>query len=249
MKRRDFVLASASLAGSMATGLGRAAQPCPPPQVALSGGTSATTTCATVSGGSYSTNFSSTENPLSEGGKWVNGKAVGVDWNNVQSISGKACAAAFVSGYDDPIAVLNTSFSPNQFAQGTVSRAAGYAPGASHEIELLLRFRVTTRSARGYEVLWGHSGELNIVRWNGPLGSYTPLGGTYGPNIGAAVDGDVLRAEIIGSVIRVYKNGTLVLTGPSNTTWADGQPGIGFFPRSGATLANYGWKTFSAGTL
>jgi hypothetical protein len=186
---------------------------------------------------------------LSEGGKWINGKAVGLDWNNVQSASGKAFAAAFVSGYRDPIAVLNTSFSPNQYAQGVVSRAAGYSPSASHEVELLLRFRITAREARGYEVLWGHGGELNVVRWNGPLGDYTPLGKTTGPNIGPAVDGDVLRAEIIGTVIRVYLNGSLVMTAPSDPTWTDGQPGIGFFPRSGSTLENYGWKSFAAGSL
>jgi hypothetical protein len=56
-------------------------------------------------------------------------------------------------------------------------------------------------------------------------------------------------AAIIDSVIRVYKNGVLVATGPSDTTWTNGQPGIGFWPFPGATLANYGWKTYSAGTL
>jgi hypothetical protein len=246
MKRRDLILASA---GALVPALVRGAQPCPPPQVNISGGGTATTNCVIVSGSSYSTNFAGGQNPLSEGGKWINGKAVGLDWNNAQSAPGKAYAAAFVSGYDDPIAVLNTTFPANQYAQGTVSRVSGYSPSASHEVELLLRFQITARSARGYEVLWGHSGELNIVRWNGPLGNYTPLGGVTGPNIGAAVDGDVLRAEIIGSVIRVFKNGTLVMTGPSDTMWANGQPGIGFWPKPGATLQNYGWKTFSAGGL
>jgi hypothetical protein len=186
---------------------------------------------------------------LSEGGKWVNGKAVGIDWNNVQSTPGKAYGAANATGYNDPIAVLNTAFTANQFAQATVSRAAGYSPGASHEVELLLRFKITAHNARGYEVLWGAAGEVNIVRWNGPLGDYTPLLAQYGPNIGAAVDGDVLRAEIVDGVIRVYKNGTLVLTGPRDNTWTDGQPGIGFWPTPGATPANYGWKSFSAGNF
>lgn len=226
-----------------------AAAPCPPPQVSVVGGTSATTKCPATSTSTYSTTFSATENPVSEGGKWINGKAVGLDWNNVQTASGNAVAAAFVSGYNDPIAVLNTDFSPDQFAQGTVHRQSGYSPSGSHEVELLLRFRVTAHSARGYEILWGHSGELNIVRWNGPVGDYTPLGATYGPDIGPAVDGDVLRAEIIGSVIKVYKNGVLVMTGPSNSTWTDGQPGVGFFPRDGASLQSYGWKDFTAGSL
>ena len=172
MKRRDLILASAGL---LVPVLGRAAQPCPPPQVSASGGGSAATNCPTIPSGAYSTNFGAIENPISEGGRWVNGKAVGLDWNNVQSVPGAAYAAAYVTGYDDPIAVLNTTFAANQFAEGTVRRATGYSPGVSHEIELLLRFRIAAHSARGYEILWGVTGELNIVRWNGPLGNYTPL--------------------------------------------------------------------------
>ena len=250
MKRRGLIAASAGVAGGLLLGVAlRAAIPCPPPQVSIQGGGSSTTTCPTVSTGTFSTNFSAIENPLSEGGKWINGKAVGIDWNDAQSVPGKAYASAIASGYNDDIAILNTTFASNQYAQGTVSRVSGYSPGVSHEIELLLRFRITAHNARGYEVLWGQSGELNIVRWNGPLGDYTPLGATTGPNIGAAVDGDVLRAEIVGTVIKVYKNGSLVFTGPSNSTWTDGQPGIGFWPKSGATLQNYGWKNFEAGSL
>jgi len=120
-------------------------------------------------------------------------------------------------------------------------------PGDAHEIELLLRFRISANNARGYEVLWGQDGVIAIVRWNGPLGDYTSL--LEGPNIGAAVDGDTLRAEIVGTVVKVYKNGTLVATGPSNSTWTDGQPGMGFWPLPGATLASYGWKSYLAGNV
>lgn len=197
----------------------------------------------------YSTNFGLTENPIDEVGRWVGGKSVGLDWNNVQTAAGKAFAADLTGTpgrYSDPIAVLNTSFAPNQYAQGTVSRAYGYSPRDQHEIELLLRFQITAHSARGYEVLWAHTGGIAIVRWNSPLGSFTELANA---RIGAAINGDVLRAEIIGSVIRVYKNGALVLTGPSNTTWTDGQPGMGFWPLAGATLSSYGWKSFEAGSL
>lgn len=245
-------MGSASFAGLMIPGVSRAAQPCPPPQISLSGGTTATTNCTIVSGSTYSTNFSLTEDPLSEGGKWINGKAVGLDWNNVRSASGRAFASDFTgvpSRYSDPIAHLNTAFTPNQFAQGTVARAPGYSPPDGHEVELLLRFQITARNARGYEVLWAHTGQIAIVRWNGPVGDYTPLPGVDGIQIGAPVEGDVLRAEIVGSVIRVYKNGSLVVTAPSDTTWTSGQPGIGFWPLAGATLASFGWKTFSAGSL
>lgn len=249
MNRRHLITVVALLASFVIPGLAASATPCPPGQISVAGGTTISTPCPAPSNNGYLTTFPATENPLLDAGKWINGKAVGLDWNNVRSGSGNAYAAAFVTGYNDPVAVLNTNFSPNQYAQGRVHRAAGYSPGNSHEVELLLRFKITAHSARGYEILWGHGGELNVVRWNGPLGNYTPLGGTYGPNIGPAVDGDVLRAEIIGNVIKVYKNGALMLTAAPDSTWIDGQPGIGFFPRDGASLESYGWKEFSAGSL
>ena len=186
-----------------------------------------------------------TENPINQGGMWINGKAVGVNWNDAQTVPGKAYAAGFATGYNDPIAVLNTSFTANQYAQGTVYRAPGYAPSVNHEVELLLRFQITAGNARGYEVLWAHQGMMAIVRWNGPLGNYTPL--LDNVPIGQAVDGDVLRAEIVGSTINVYKNGSLVGTA-TDSTWSAGQPGIGFWPTPGSTLQNYGWKNFQAGS-
>jgi hypothetical protein len=197
--------------------------------------------------GGYSTSFDTAENPLSEGGRWINGQAAGIDWTNVQTASGFAYATSINGGYDDNIAVLTTTLAADQWAQGTVHRASGYSPGTNHEIELLLRFQITAHNARGYEVLWAQDGEINVVRWNGPLGNYTPLGGTYGPNIGPAVDGDVLRAEIVGSQINVYRNGGLVFTASPDSMWTDGQPGIGFWLRTGATPSAYGWSAYSAG--
>jgi hypothetical protein len=197
----------------------------------------------------YTTSFTATENPISEGGKWVNGKTTGLDWNDVQTIPGRAYGASIVGGYDDDIAVLTTAFGANQYAQGTVYRAAGYpTSGGNHEIELLLRFRITAHSARGYETLWGRDGGMAIVRWNGPAGDYTPL--LDGVQIGAAVDGDVLRVEISGSTIKVYKNGNVVGTA-TNSTYTDGQPGMGFWPtnRGGVTISSYGWKNYEAGTM
>jgi hypothetical protein len=224
--------------------------------VSLSGcggtGGSADPTASGAPAGSYSTNFSLTENPISDGGKWINGKAVGLLWNNVQSVPGKAYASDFTgvpSRYSDPIAHLTTSFTANQYAQGAVSRVPGYRNIIDkHEVELLLRFQITANSARGYEVLWGQDGELCVVRWNGSLGSYSLLGSCLPDSASnMAVDGDVLRAEIIGTVIKVYKNGSLVLTA-SDSMWTDGQPGMGFWPTAGATLASYGWKNYQAGS-
>jgi len=197
---------------------------------------------------SYSTNFTLTENPISEGGKWINGKLDGIAWNNVQTNGSGAFAAAAQSNgkYDDCIAHINPTFmafNANQYAQGTVYRAAGYMDG--HEIELHLRFSTTANNARGYEIYWSTNTGLYIVRWNGPRDSFEPLVTTSV----TAVDGDVLRAEIIGTRITVYRNGTQVLA-TNDATYSTGQPGIGFCPYPGNThLTSYGWKNYQAGSL
>jgi len=221
----------------------------------------AVTTATSGSGGSgvYATNFVATENPLSEAGKWVVGKAIGLDWNNPQSASGKVYASVLsgangASRYNDSIAHLNASsqpFTANQYAQGTVYLANGYS-GASHEVELLLRFSINAHDAHGYEVLWGLTGYLAVVRWNGPLGNYTPV---YDPGAGSMPvprDGDVLRAEVSGNTLKVILNGVTKATvnlSSAGAVWSSGQPGIGFWPVDNATPQNYGWKSFEAGNL
>lgn len=201
---------------------------------------------------SYSTSFASPpapENPISEGGVWVNGAAVGLDWHDVQTTANEAFATAIALAFNDSIAVLNTpSFSGNHFAQATVFRAVGYAP-VEHEVELLLRFSISANSATGYEFLWEASGELNIVRWNGAVGNFTALLGVTGPNIGAPADGDVFRAEARGNFLFAYKNGSLVGLA-YDTTYLSGSIGLGFFPGdAGDVLASLGFKDFQCGDL
>jgi hypothetical protein len=251
-----FAILVAGLALAPAVGL--TAQPCPPPQFSVSGGTSVTTTCPSAQGGLYTTTFPATENPLNEGGKWINGEANGLNWSNVQTGSGNAYASRLVDTplacrYCDPIAHVSKSFitfNANQYAQGTVHRVPGYSNlPCCHEVELLLRFDITAGNARGYEILWSQDGWMFIVRWNGPQSDYSELQSSGGP-VKVAVDGDVLRAEIGGdNVVRVYVNGSLVMTGPADATFTTGQPGMGFWPTPGASISSYGWKDFTAGNL
>ena len=258
MGRKDLVMTSAgvlvALLGFLPLLGMAAAVPCPPPQVDVEGGSSATTPC-TAATGSFSTNFGSTENPLSEGGVWIDGKVVGLDWNNPMTVPGRATASVQsglgASRYDDSIAHLSASLQPmtaNQFAQGTVYKASGYSTSGGHEVELLLRFQTTAHNARGYEILWGLRGYIAIVRWNGPLGNYTPLYDPGAGSISVPNDGDVLRAEISGSTIKVFKNGVQVAS-VSDSTYSSGQPGVGFWPVDGATPEKLGWKAFQAGNL
>jgi hypothetical protein len=253
MKRKDLILTSAGCF-MFAVGCSQSGQPS---EVDASIGSSAENPCASAAADNYSTTFAAAENPISEGGKWVNGKADGLLWNDVQTVPGKAYGADFIgstSRYNDPIAHLSATFqvfTADQYAEATVSRVPGYSnPVDKHEVELLLRFEITANSARGYEVLWGQDGQIYVVRWNGPLGDYTGLGGLPAPGPGAAIEGDILRAEIVGNEITVCKNGEVVIIASDpDSMWSDGQPGIGFWPTNGSTLASYGWKTFEAGSL
>jgi RNA polymerase sigma factor (sigma-70 family) len=201
---------------------------------------------------SYSTNFRLTENPISEGGAWVRGGVEGLDWNNPKTASGHATGSVAASRYNDCIAYpKRPSFHADQYAQGTVYLANGYTGnGGKHAVELLLRFSISAHDAHGYEVLWGTSGGIAVVRWNGPPGNFSSLWEGPAPK---PVDGDVLRAEIAGSVISVYRNGTRVatidVTSQGGTVWSAGQPGIGFWPVDGAIPENFGWKGFEAGSL
>ena len=124
----------------------------------------------------------------------------------------------------------------------------GYSPSGSHEVELLLRFQITAPTTLAATRFSGEPPATSaIVRWNGPLGNYTPLLENVSPGIGAPANGDVLRAEIVGSVIKVYKNGALVAAGPEDSTYASGQPGIGFWPVDSSTPMKLGWTGFEAG--
>lgn len=196
---------------------------------------------------SYSTTFPATENPISEGGRWIAGGAVGVDWRNVETRDGHAFAAAVAEDLGDNLAVLTGPWGTAQAAQGTVYRAAGYTSPNGHEVELLLNFEVTRHNARGYEILWSLGGNFQVMRWNGPKGDFTELS-TTGANLGTPADGDVLRVERSGNEIAVHKNGVLMRTADllsaGGTVWTDGAPGIGFY--AGTTLSSYAWADFSA---
>jgi hypothetical protein len=205
--------------------------------------------------GSYSTNFSTSETPISEGGRWLNGGRNGVDWTDVRTNGDIAFATAFVEStgaLKDAIAILDPAVTPlaaDQFAEAVVHRTAGYQGANGHEIELLLRFTLRNGVASGYEFLLNAGGGSQIVRWNGPIGNFTVLS-TSGPGFNVPADGDVIRAEASGNVLRFYQNGSLRLTA-SDGTFASGQSGVGFYVHSGGgnALDGLGWTSWRTGAL
>ena len=154
---------------------------------AVSSGVTVTVTNSS-SGRTYTTNFPLTENPISEGGSWINGGTVGLDWANVQTagglVEGVGPAAA---EYSDPTAVLAGNWGPNQTVTATVySDGVEDKPGQSYdkEVEIRLRTSISAHSITGYEINCRTPNDsysyIAIVRWNGALGDFTVLNISYG---------------------------------------------------------------------
>lgn len=206
-------------------------------------------------GHNYATAFPLTESPISEGGKWQGGLAVGLDWNNIRSTPAFAYGnqdGIHGSTYADSTAILIGAWGPNQTVQGMIRvKAATNVVNVFEEVALRLRSTMAAHSCTGYECLISVSTEptdgnyVQIVRWNGAIGSFTELNGASFH----AVDGDILKATIVGSVITVFKNGTQVLTA-TDSTYTSGNPGVGHFlqnsPEAAVSPSDYGWQNWSA---
>ncbi len=201
----------------------------------------------------YSTTFTRAENPLSEGGRWLNGAGDAIDWCNVQSSAGYAWGVGPCPvQYADPTAVLSGAWGPNQAVQAT-ARIGRVTSRYYQEIELRLRTTVRAHHISGYEINFGVSHPyLEIVRWNGRLADFTYLGpACQYPSVCARVtgftihNGDVARATISGSDIRVYVNGVLRARATDNS-FTSGSPGIGYNYGCDGTYSDFGWERFSA---
>jgi hypothetical protein len=200
----------------------------------------------TVFAASYTTNFPGTENPISEGGAWINGKTTGVAWQNVKTTTGFAqLTVGNPSAYDDSTAILAGTWGADQYVRAVVKRPnidANY----TQEFEIRLRSTMTANSSRGYEVLLtgsgAHAASAQIVRWNGAPGDFTVLT-TSGPG-GNVTDGDILEAQMVGTTITVKINGRQVLTA-TDSTYSNGSPGMGFFTRNPSPPA-HGFSSYTA---
>lgn len=187
----------------------------------------------------YETVFTGVEDPLSEGGVWSNN---GLDWSRVVKTDGMAAGTqGGNNGYDDSYARLS-GFPPNHSARAVVQLKDGIDQSCTHEVELHLRWSDAPHIARGYEVLLGLGSYLGIVRWNGPIGDFTELAFAWVP---PAKDGDVLRATVRGNVITAYINGVPLLQA-TDSTYSDGNPGMGFFTRNCETNQDFTIRHFKA---
>ena len=218
-----------------------------------------------VSVRSYRTNFELDEDPVSEGGIWLNGGANGLDWVNVVTRNGLAHGAATTvmhspavdaaapldqyghhsALYDDPTALLKGEWGRNQYAKARVF-SRNQTEKCFQEVELRLRSTITPHACTGYEVFWScrktESAYAYIARWNGKQQDWTQLGLLTGAQFGVK-DGDLVEATIVDNVIRSYINGVEVMT-VTDDTFDSGSPGIGFNFGCGNTYVDHGFTHF-----
>jgi hypothetical protein len=209
---------------------------------------------------SYTTTFPATENPISQGGNWINGLATGLDWGNVQSTPGLAFGTT-VSGappYNDSIAALAGSWPTNQSACATVAINSSFPNRNSgpHEVEVHLHRTITAHSSTGYEFNYGLGTTagagflyLGIVRWNGPLNNFTGLTNTFTGTPPVLQNGDVFCAANVGATLTgtVTRAGTVIATwSATDSTYTGGSPGIGMYNQFGAgDNPLYGFSSFT----
>jgi hypothetical protein len=195
---------------------------------------------------------------MSEGGKWKNGAADGVDWTNCRTRPGLVFgtedgAGRGVNQYDDSTCILTGAWGPLQNVQGTVF-SRNQSDAYFQEVELRLHSTMTAHSCTGYEVLfraYHPGGYATIVRWNGALGSFTYLNQKTNGNYKGIQTGDIVKATIDSKGLIIgFVNGVEVIRA-TDTTYARGNPGIGFWllargGRGKGTNADYGFSAFTA---
>jgi hypothetical protein len=207
---------------------------------------------------SYQTNFPLTENPISEGGKWIGGRAAGASlfagghirnggrlFGDVQTKPGFAFGVDEPTEFGDPTAILSGTWGPTQTISATVKVVKAPTKVCCREVELRLRTTISPHTITGYEAYCSVMPDkryCHIARWNGPTGSYWNF--ETAPTDEYVVDGDVLKATINGTnptIITLYKNGAQILqasdTGAAGGGFGaygpfpSGNPGIGFYGR------------------
>lgn len=222
---------------------------------------------APMFGRSYSTNFASPpapESPISEAGNWINGQTNGSNWKNVATTAGMAFGTQTGSdNFADSTAILKGAWGPDQSAQAVIHIVQQDSGVVAEESEIRLRSWLTTTPcpgqstggcATGYEINFSAvtgNNYVQIVRWNGPLGSFTILASAQL----AVSNGATVKATISGNTITAYINGVQVLQATDSTYNSNYcsshpcNPGMGFYLQNGSgsgTNSHFGFSSFQA---
>jgi hypothetical protein len=194
---------------------------------------------------SYTTRFQLDEDPISEGGKWLNGGKDGIDWYDVITKNGVACGAVSRGDYTDPTALLTGKWGKNQKVKARVF-SRNQTEKYYQEVEIRLRSRLSLHRCTGYEVFWRclktDKAYVEIVRWNGKVRDWTSLKKHTGAQFGVK-DEDMVEATIVGNVIKGYLNGVEVISAMDNT-FNEGNPGMGFNYGVEKSNVDFGFKSY-----
>lgn len=207
--------------------------------------------CAEALAESYTTNFPSDEDPISENGRWIGGKTTGLAWADFRSASGVAYGKQLGTSpglYDDSIALVTGNWGSNQTVEATV-KTVNQNDNVFEELEIRLRSTITPNNSNGYECLFSARSSSNayvqIVRWNGPFADFTLLDATGGSSM-ALHNGDTIKCTANGSTITAYINGVQKLQ-VTDGTYSGGSPGIGAYLQNASGLnGDYGFTSFTA---
>ncbi|HET8932235.1 MAG TPA: hypothetical protein VFN67_02290 [Polyangiales bacterium] len=202
---------------------------------------------------SYQTDFSTAEDPLSYGGRWL-ANTNGI-LTRFRTSGGRAIAKATGAGDFDDSAALLSGFGNNVELTSTVYKDTGINTGATHECEFLLRAtQISSTISVQYECLFSFTGNIQFVRWfnNGGAQGFDFVSASSGPeSLGRPfVTGDRIRARCSGSTFTmscIEADGDVIVLGVYNdSTLASGMCGIGGFVRTldGANPAHFCFEDF-----
>lgn len=196
--------------------------------------------------GSYATAFSSTENPLNEGGVWINGSIVQGGTNltltDMQSGGGLGYGTQSSGGVDDSIALCNAYTSAaNQKVSGILrcpSLAVMNAATSAHEILIVLRGTFTSTNFAMAVATLGYTStgryfqcSANTAGWTGVNEFDLASAGGWSGDPGFT-DGMAYSFEVTGQTYKFILNGsTLINVADSGSRLTSGRPGVGAFWR------------------
>lgn len=193
----------------------------------------------------YSTTFPATENPVSEGGVWLNGLADGLLWLDIQTIGGIAYSTRNDThgDYRDPTAVLTGTWGGQQVVTAVAYIRTKFL---AQEIELRLNSTMSANTCTGYEILFDtQNNNVMVIRWDTPFGTFAGL--TAGVSLGGPIiTGSVLGAAREGNDIVAYFNGVEIVRA-TDTTYMLDAPGFGLNNfGTGTDPLDFGLSSFTA---
>ena len=208
----------------------------------------------------YTGNFTLTQNPISDGGKWVSGSAAGTGcftsgvqcWGDVQTKPGLAFATVASEGCtgqqgqncNDPTALLTGVWGQNQTAEATIYVSPSIVQGCCHEVELLTELhafpahqqRLRNKLQRFRTGLFANRAleradrQLHVLGWG-------------------SVDHLQERRQAEGGqkwfVDQHLPNGSLIST-TVDATYLGNSPGMGFFVTGDKNYSAFGFSSFTA---